>query len=262
MNLVYKTSVVFFVFVLLAGFCLLEQAEAQGEEGLKAYYDLETEDPEDKSGNNLHGAPEGAPKLIDGAMGKAWEFNGTTRINIDYQDFKNATPELSVSCFILPEDDQGGHIIFEEGGAWTGFGLRILDGELQFGTICCGEVHPEPMVVSAELPDTEDWIDVAAVYDNGKMILYMNGKNVGEGAAEWQQLGGHGQPGSIGGIGNGNTAFAEGADVNDTPPGSFIGGIDEVRVYQRALQPDEIRSAAVSSRDKLASTWGSLKISY
>ena len=247
-----------FVLLLLSGlanFC----AMAQDEEALKAYYDLETNDPEDKSGNGLHGVLSGVPNIIDGVEGQAWEFDGTTRINMDYQEFKNATSELSVRCFIQVDDDEGGHVIFEEGGAWTGFCVRILDGELQFGIICCAQAHPEPEVIAVDLPDTEDWLDIAAVYDNGKMILYMNGESVGEKQTEWGQLGGHGQPGSIGGVGNGNTAFAEGKDVNDTPPGFFVGGIDEVRVYQRALQPDELRQAAVSAQHKLAATWGSLK---
>lgn len=248
------------LFVLLSGlanFC----AMAQDEEALKAHYTLDTDDPEDTSGNGLHGVLSGVPKVIDGVEGQAWEFDGSTRINMDYQEFKNATSELSVRCFIQVDDDEGGHVIYEEGGAWTGFCVRILDGELQFGIVCCAEAHPEPEVIAVDLPDTEDWIEIAAVYDNGKMILYMNGESVGEIQTEWDQLGGHGQPGSIGGVGNGNTAFAEGDDVNDTPPGFFIGAIDEVRIYQRALRPDEL-SLAVSAQHKLAATWGSLKISY
>ena len=74
------------------------------------------------------------------------------------------------------------------------------------------------------------------------------------------ELGGHGQPGSIGEAGS-NTAFTEGEDFNVEGPGFFVGGIDELRVYSRALQPEDF-ATAVSSRDKLAATWGSLKISY
>lgn len=100
------------------------------------------------------------------------------------------------------------------------------------------------------------------MFDNGKILLYIDGVKVGEEQTDWEQLGGHGQPGSIGGVGNGNTAFSEGEGVNDTPPGFFIGGIDEVRVYQRALQPEEIRPAAVSSLGKLTTTWGRTKGQY
>lgn len=260
MCLMFRSSIISLLLVGLFSFC--ELAWGQDEEGLKAYYDFETEEATDQSGNNLHGAVEGVPKLIDGLEGKAWEFNGATRVQLDYQDFKNATPALSIRCLILPDDVKGGHLIYEEGGAWTGFCVRILDGDLQLGVVCCAEVHPPTAVASAKLPDRDDWIDIAAVFDNGTLFLYIDGKKVAEEKTEWPELGGHGQPGSIGGVGNGNTAFAEGEDVNDTPPGFFIGGIDELRVYQRALQPEEIKSAAVSAQDKLATTWGELKSGY
>ena len=99
MHSVFKSLIVFLLLFGFASFC----AVAQDEEALKAYYDLETEDATDQSGNNLHGVVEGFPDLIDGPVGKAWEFNGTTRINMDYQDFKNATPALSqcVASFCL-----------------------------------------------------------------------------------------------------------------------------------------------------------------
>ena len=259
MCLAFRTMTVFLIFFAVISFCGL----AQDEEGLKAYYDLETEDAEDKSGNGLDGVAEGVPKLINGVEGgKAWEFGGATRINIDYPEFKEATPALSIRCFILPDDVDGGHIIYEEGGAWSGFGVRILDGELQSGLVCCGEVHPPTAVAAAELPDTENWIEIAAVFDNGKLLLYINGKKVAEEDTEWAELGGHGQPGSIGGVGSGNTAFAEGDDVMDTPPGFFVGGIDEVRIYRRALLEEELKITAVSALDKLAATWGCLKINY
>ena len=83
----------------------------------------------------------------------------------------------------------------------------------------------------------------------------MSGKNVGEKQTEWPELVEHGQYGSIGEKSRGTTAFDEGE-------GFFVGGIDEFRVYRRALQPEEFKSLAVSYQGKLATTWGILKRSY
>jgi hypothetical protein len=243
------------VFLLLAGFvvfCEPAQAKPQAEEGLEVYYDFETEDAQDQSGNGRDGAVSGKPKLIDGAVGKAWEFDGGTVIDMDFPIMTAADPELSIRCFILPEEVVGQHVIYDEGGAWTGFCVRIMDGELQFATVCCDENHPPPVIIAAELPDTEDWIEIAAVFGQGKMILYMNGEKLGEEKTEWQQLGGHGQAGGIGQMSPGDTAFGGAGNF-------FVGGIDEFRVYSRILRPEEVR-AAVSSRDKLAATWGGLRI--
>jgi hypothetical protein len=251
MHKILRSLIVLVLLAGLIGFCELVQAEPQAEEGLEVYYDFETEDATDQSGNGRDGAVSGKPKLIDGVVGKAWAFDGGTVINMDFPIMTAADPELSIRGFILPEEVVGQHVIYDEGGAWTGFCVRVMDGELQFATVCCDANHPPPVIVSAELPDTDDWIEIAAVFGKGKMLLYINGEKVGEETTEWQGLGGHGQAGGIGQMSPGDTAFGGGG-------GFFIGGIDEFHVYSRMLQPEELRTA-VSSQDKLATTWGGLK---
>lgn len=254
MHLVLRSLIVFLLFVGLAGFCELARAKPRVEVGLEVYYDLETEDAVDQSGNGRDGEVAGKPELIDGTVGKAWKFDGGTVINMNFPIMTAADPELSIRCFIQAEELAGQHIIYDEGGAWTGFCVRIMDGELQFATVCCDANHPPPVIVSADPPDTDDWIEIAAVFGKGKMLLYVNGEKVGEEKTDWQGLGGHGQAGGIGNFSPGDTAFG-GAG------GFFIGGIDEFRVYSRILRPEELR-AAVLSRGKLAITWGGLKGSY
>lgn len=225
---------------------------AIAEEGLKAYYSFDTDKANDESGNNLNGnVIGGPPELINGVANKAWNFNGTLRIEMDYQEFKNARAELSMRCFIRPEEVNGQHLIFEEGGAWTGYCVRIMDGNLEFAVVCCDASHPPYVSVSAELPDNGDWLDIATVFDKGTISLYINGKKVDEESTEWAQLGAHGQAGGIGEKQGGDTAFGAGS-------GFYIGDLDELKVYSRALQPGELASA-VSSVGKLATVWGSIK---
>ena len=78
------------------------------------------------------------------------------------------------------KDVRGQHVIYDEGGAWTGFCVRIMDSELQFATVCCNANHPPPVIISAPFSDISRWHDLAAVYDHGKMALYLDGEKVGE----------------------------------------------------------------------------------
>lgn len=241
----------FFMLVGFMYFCGM----AQAQDNLTVYYDFETEEATDQSGNGLDGAViGGTPELIDGVVGKAWQFDGGIMIEMDYPEFKAARTELSMRCFIKPEDVQNQQIIYEEGGAWKGFCVRIKDGDLEFGVVCCGEDHPPPVFVSAELSKTGNWIEIAAVFDKGTISLYIDGNKVGEEETEWAELDGHGQAGGVGEMQSGDTAFNDGN-------GFFVGGIDEFRVYSRALQSAELVSS-VSASGKLAVTWADLKIYY
>lgn len=239
------------VFLMLAG-SISFGGLLQAEEGLEVYYDFETESATDQSGNGRDGEVVGAVDLIDGVVGKAWQFDGATVINMTFPMMTEADLELSIRCFILPDEVDMQHIIYDEGGGWTGFTVRIMDGNLEFATVCCTEAHPPPVIVSAKYPDTDDWTEIAAVFGKGQMFLYINGEEVGtEKTDDWQELGGHGQTGGIGEMSPGDTAFGGGG-------GFFMGGMDEFRIYSRMLQPEEL-DLSVSSRDKLAATWGALK---
>lgn len=91
------------------------------EEGLDVYYSLDKEKAIDESGNGRDGEVKGKPKLIDGVVGKAWQFDGTTAINMSFPIMTAADPALSIRCFFKADDVRGQHIIYDEGGAWTGY---------------------------------------------------------------------------------------------------------------------------------------------
>jgi hypothetical protein len=222
------------------------------EEGLDVYYSLDQEQAIDESGNGRDGEIEGKPKLVDGIEGKAWHFDGATAINMGFPIMTAADPALSIRCFFKADEVRGQHVIYDEGGAWTGYCVRIMDSELQFATVCCAQNHPPPAIISASFTDTQNWHDLAAVYDHGKMSLYLDGEKLGEEEAQWQELGGHGQPGAIGDMSPGDTAFG--------PAGEhFVGVLDEFRIYSRGLLEKELQ-LDVSRKSKVTLTWGTLKL--
>ena len=222
------------------------------EEGLEVYYTLDKGKATDESGNDRDGVIEGKPKLIDGVAGKAWQFDGTTAINMGFPIMKAPDPALSIRCFMKANDVRGQHVIYDEGGGWTGFCVRIMDSELQFAIVCCDANHPPPVIISAPFSDISRWHDLAAVYDHGKMALYLDGEKVGEEKTKWAELGGHGQSGAIGDMSPGDTAFG--------PPGEhFVGALDEFRIYSRALLEEELQMK-VSKKGNLSMIWGTLKL--
>jgi len=234
------------IFALVMSF----PAPAQ-EEGLDVYYDFETLEAKDKSGNGRDGTVKGKPKLIDGVEGKAWQFDGATSIDMTFPIMTAPDPALSIRCFFKADEVKGQHTIYDEGGAWTGFCVRIMDGKLEFATVCCDANHPPPVIISVPFDDTRDWHELAAIYDHGKMSLWLDGELVGEDKTKWDELGSHGQSGAIGNMSPGDTAFGSAGDY-------FVGAMDEFRIYSRALQPSELK-LDVSPRDKLATLWGELK---
>ncbi len=93
---------------------------------------------------------------------------------------------------------------------------------------------------------------MAVTFDEGDVKLYIDGAVEGEGTV----------PSPL--VGN-NLTFRVAADCDGQS--LFLGIIDEVRIYDRALNEDEIEQnmsaeglAVEGSTDKLASTWGRIKL--
>ena len=107
----------------------------------------------------------------------------------------------------------------------------------------------------ASIPVTrEEWVHVASVFNGEDIKLYVNGEESAVSAA-------------AGTIPDGSRTLTIGDSMGDTWMHTrfFIGGIDEVRIYDRVLTPEEVEAAmppielAVQPAGKLASTWGRIK---
>ena len=73
----------------------------QAEENLTAYYSFDTEEAKDLSGNGLDVTIMGGPpELIEGMVGKAWQFNGSLKVEMDYDQLN----KLTVTCGSVKSD--------------------------------------------------------------------------------------------------------------------------------------------------------------
>ena len=191
------------------------------------------------------------PKWVDGVIGKALEFDGTVGnyvqvpITDELQLLEVFTAEFwvkrdasqirewnymvaagSLKWAIIYNQNQNVYIYSDSGG----WGQRIV----------------------TDVPLTEDWTHIAATYNIKKEVkLYFNGEDAGTGP----------KPGVVAPI-DGSIM------VGARHPGQefFTGIIDEVALYNRILDLDEIKrdmeavgGAAVLPKDKLTTTWGRIK---
>ena len=250
------------VFIMLILFvCAASFAYAQNEpdESLILYFsfdELDGDNTIDHSRYENHGEIAGAPKHVDGKFGKALQLNGESDwVEVPHEDILTVDESVTVMAWINTERHQG-----PGGQRWQGIvaksnGPRSYSFYTEFpseclhlsvggaGSVCNGKVK------------LDEWQHVVAQVDDGTHRYWINGENVGE------------FPGKPPPPGKADT---DSVLVGKTHEGQreFLGIIDEVRIWNRALDEDEVieqmeigyfEMFAVDPRAKLATTWGNLK---
>ena len=247
------------VLILLFSFSISNPISAE----LVFRYDFESEQLEDVSGNNNLGELRGAPERVNGIMGMALKLDGaadqifTAEIltGLPLKFMNNAFTEKSVMVWIKADDVAGNHTIFEEGGSGNGYGIRINAKKLEF-SVTNANVQA---TITTDYDDTDNWHHIASVYDKGEFRIYVDGEQVANEKASFQQIGSH-----VNGASIGSTVFN---DVWQGGEGAFFQGlIDEFAYYDNALTGEEISHAylqylAVDPGGKLTTRWGKLKLS-
>jgi hypothetical protein len=208
-----------------------------------------------KHGNN--GKLVGNPKWVAGKVGQALEFNGKNHVDCGNPASLDINVEaLTISAWINPTDISGLDAIVEkECGGSAGYNLYINGGFIHFRMFASANVAAQP----AEKVKVNTWTHVCAVYDGKEQRIYYNGvlkdtkKNTGKITK------------------NLKAPLAIGA-APLCPGRGFDGVIDEVAVFNVALNPDQVKEvgadlksvvaavAAVSPQEKLAIAWAQIKM--
>jgi Concanavalin A-like lectin/glucanases superfamily len=173
------------------------------------------------------GAIEGAEWFDNGRFGKALSFDGENDcVTVEDAPDLQLTEELSLEAWVKPKGSGVSEpIIFKETPWFFGYSLYLGIGESGHMEGLIGEEGYEASV--AEDPaklETGVWSHVALTFDGAHMRLYVNGQLVDTSKAEgpWGTSG----PLSIG--------------CGEKFEDNFKGLIDEVRVYNRALDAEEV----------------------
>jgi hypothetical protein len=205
------------------------------------------------------GFKEGSPRYVESPTGQGAAFDGNLYFDAGiHADFrykstsKDYRERFTIAAWIYPETEQSGSIITKVSDSPAeiennvpraeGYGLYFINGKIHFNMVFrWGE---DTLRVETEEPaPLRQWRHVAVVFDGlesweDRLRIFVNGR---EAKLKFNQrnffllFGGTRNTLKIGGGGG--------------PRFRFKGGLDEVRIYSRALDTDEI--AALACADSL-----------
>jgi len=231
-------------------------------EGLISYWPLDKDSIDGKDVDDVWGENEGTingnPKEVAGKVHEALEFDGDDFVDIPGTDSLNfnGEDELTVAAWVNAGTDDPvvgvvvgccGTIVAQRDV--NGWALRY-DGRnagLEMEFIVCPGWQGDGGFGTSRL-EVGEWHHLTGVVGDGKMFFYLDGELVNE-----MTFGG---PIS--------TAGTE-TEIGHANDGGFIGLIDEVVIYDRALSEEEVMQIylaegfAVDSKGKLAVCWGEIK---
>ena len=238
----------FLCLVMFIVFVVATSSWAGAQEGLIGYWNMNAGSGDkvaDASGNGHDGTAKNA-KWVDGKIGKALEFNGADSI-VDIPYFPEITPKegATLAAWVFPTDKTRSCIV----GQFEGYGVALFT-DLQLKSVIWGD----DWVITTTIPQNE-WSHVAMTWDvkNSERMIFLNGKTV-------EKKGGA-QP-----VPQVQNDLGIGLWIG-WPAGwgddSFMGIIDEVKMWNRVLGEDEINQASMSApvepQGKLATVWGNVK---
>lgn len=197
-------------------------------------------DARDSSGNGNNGVLQNGATFQVGRVGQSFNFDGgDDQITVADNATQNGGTNLTVEAWINPTSlPHGGTILQKRTSGNSGgyvfeptqpSGSGAPNG-LQF-VVMIGGVYQT--LNPANVLTTNSWQHVAATYDGAFMRIYVNGVEVGN------------KP-QTGAIDNVAAPIVIGRNaVNGV---GFVGGIDEVSLYNRTLSADEIQSISNAGR--------------
>ena len=189
----------------------------------------------DASGNGFAALPVGQVTVVDGLRGKAIRLDGATYLRVAEPAVFNA-PELTVSLWIKPDQLKGRRGIvakrfggtaapwvISQDGATIGFEAATADGKWPWN------FHTGPVLTE------KTWTHLAVVMQRGRVTIFVNGKAAASKENDVARAT-NTEPVIIG-------RDAWGGDPpKGTTPGLFIGCMDEIKVWTRALPEGEIQA--------------------
>ncbi len=204
-----------------------------GTDGLVASYALEN-NTDDGSGNGLNGVMVGAPTFVEGpaGYGMAMEFDGESYVDCGNDPLLDLTEAISMSIWMRPGTDgsvETAPLAKADSVAGWSWQLRYgwnTDKPTIMGFQFNGTDGRVWVYVNDELP-IDEWCHVSGAYDGTTVKCYLNGLETDSAPMD--------------GIVGGASTLLIGSDGWRS---DWIGAIDEVAIYNRALSIGEVRYLA------------------
>ena len=247
---------VFFILMIAAFVVPVAYATDLSDESLVLYFSFDELDGDtviDHSQYGNDGTIAGAPEVVTGKFGDALKLNGQSDwVEVPHAEILTVDTDVTVMAWINAERHKGPNDERWQGIVAKGNGPRSYSFYTEFpseclhlsaggsGSVCTGKVA------------LNEWQHVVAHVEDGTHRYWLNGEAVGEFG--------------------GNNPLPGAADTADVLVGKthesnreFLGLIDEVRIWNRALSEDEILAemetslTPVEPLGKLSTTWAALK---
>jgi hypothetical protein len=248
------------VLAFVFGSLVISQVSGQVDEGLIAYFKFDKEDKKtltDSSGLGNDATISGDVEWVEGKYNKGLQFDG----ELSYADVPGGTfgpfEAVTITAWIKLEQMPTTHS-YNIAGMTTGPGQGFYV-ELYSVNLAAWQCGPDMNASTPYVATFGEWHHVAGVYTGEQILLYIDGEEKAQGAGT-----------TLPGVAA--LPFRISGDHSETANwgGSIDGVIDEVRLYDRALTPDEIKDtmeesgdgAAVAPADMLPTTWAKIKGKY
>lgn len=264
-----KNLLLFLKFASLIAIFMCNVVQAQlVKDGLVAYWSLDEDtivgnkvkDLIGKNDGEIVGNAKKAPGKVNGAL----EFDGTSSVDITGTETLNfnGKGQITVSAWVKPASTDpvvgvvagccGTIVAQRDANGWAlRYDGRNVNSEFEF--IICPNWQGDNGFGAPKL-SAGKWYYLTAVVNVNKMMLYVDGELVKE--ANYA--------GPI-------TSNGPETEIGKAADGGFVGTIDEVTIYQKAISANDIKQnmqakgmsiTAVSRKEKLVETWGSIKRNF
>ena len=248
--MISRGSIVVLALIFVAAY----MAEAQVvTDGLICYWTFDEADIDGDTAKDLMGGNDGTifgdPETVEGQVNQALEFAGNNDyLEVDLPD-ESLAGGATLELWFRQDSPTGWAALIK---ILDAIEISMADGPIEVWS-SVGRVGPEDVLSDG------NWHHVAVPISDTKIMMYVDGENKGETAGNLPLGKGERNIGGIPGV-------TFGKDRGGS--GWFIGIMDEFRIYDRPLSAEEVQQnmaakgmSAVEPADKLAETWGKIKVS-
>ncbi len=223
----------------------------------RAFHNQEEIKKKEKIGEPA-GFKDSDPRFVASPLGQGTAFDGKLYfdggLNADFR-YKSTSSDyrerFTIAAWVYPETEQSGSIVTKVSDAPAeiengipraeGYGLYLLNGKLHFNMVFRWGEDTLRVETQEPLP-LRQWQHIAVVFDGLKqwedrLRIFVNGQ---EAKLKWNQRNFYLL------FGNSRNTLKIGAGGG--PQFRFKGALDEVRMYSRALSPDEVAALACADR--------------
>jgi len=178
----------------------------------------------DSSGLGNDGTITGASWAKEGRVGNSLSFNGTSDYVSIPVDPVNGGQEMSISAWVKPTPSTSGPIAGNMFGWYYRYGIMLHSNGYYYGYFRSSTGLSN--LSSLKIP-TGNWDHLVVTYDNGNTNIFFNGELTNSGTFQYAPLT---QSSNIINIGTHATSADD----------WFDGLIDEVKIYNTALTPEQV----------------------